>query len=236
MPTSCLSITTHNRTEQLRNSLRRLSELTLPDEILIVDDGGNDGCFAIRSEFPQLPIRYVYVDNPGETLYTRARNVGIKHTDADLWITTDPENRFKTDVIAQLLAVHERYPEHMVQAGTVRCLGPDGSLQQTCLDWVAPHACLGVRQWLLDVGGFDEQFPAVWGWDDTDLFTRLRIAGHGQKHFPEIEVTHQWHRRMDASGQHLNEQHFKAKSFIVNGEHDLTDLVANRGHEWGQIL
>jgi glycosyltransferase involved in cell wall biosynthesis len=36
---TCLLITTFKRPTQLDNSLKRLCNLTLPDEILVVDDG-----------------------------------------------------------------------------------------------------------------------------------------------------------------------------------------------------
>lgn len=232
--TTTLAITTFNRTPQLRASLCRLAELTLPDEILVVDDGGSDDCEFMLGEFPNLPIRYIYNHNPGETLYTLARNIGIREATGDLWITTDPEILFETDVIAQLLTLHERHPLHMVQAGTVVNLNEQGLAVGTLTKWVAPHCCLGRREWLLDVGGFDESFPFVWGWDDTDLFTRLRLNGIAQHMAPEVIVRHQWHPSMARHGQHENEAHFKAKSFWPDWK-DLTDVVANRDQDWGRI-
>lgn len=233
--TTTLAITTFNRTPQLRTSLRHLLERTLPDEILIVDDGSSDGCKEMLREFTGLlPIRYIFNNNPGETLYTLARNIGIREAIGDLWITTDPEIVFATDVIAQLLRLHKEHPNHMVQAGTVHNANESGVIIDTYRNWVAPHCCMGRREWLLDVGGFDESFPFVWGWDDTDLFTRLRLNGINQHMAPEVIVTHQWHPAMARHGQHENEAHFKAKSFWPDWK-DLTDVVANRGQDWGRI-
>ena len=89
--TVCLLVTTWNRTALLANSLQRLAGgLTLPDEILVVDDGGSDGCEGLceraRVEWG-LPVRYLYNHRPYEAMCSQARNVGIKHTDADLIIT-----------------------------------------------------------------------------------------------------------------------------------------------------
>lgn len=235
MNTTTLSIPTFNRTPQLRASLRCLLERTLPDEILIVDDGSTDGCEEMLREFAGLlPIRYIWNENLGETLYTLARNIGIREASGDLWITTDPEIIFETDVIAQLLELHETHPRQMVQAGTVHNLDQNGTRVGTLTKWVAPHCCMGERAWLLDIGGFDENFPAVWGWDDTDLFTRLRLNGIGQHSDTDVIVSHQWHAPMAKHGAYENEMYVKSKSFWPDWK-DLTDVVANRGHDWGRV-
>lgn len=50
------------------------------------------------------------------------------------------------------------------------------------------------KQWLEDVGGFDESFQGH-GFDDFDLFNRLAIYGKGIMKDPEIAVIHQWHEK-----------------------------------------
>lgn len=228
-----LLITTMNRSDLLRHTLTRLCELTLPDDILVVDDGGNDACGLMLQEFSdRLPIRYIYNNNPGPTICSMARNVGIKNTKADVIITSEPEVLFVTDVIAQLLAQHERNPTDVISAGVVHHAHSlnvrEPSQCETIKGWVAPFTALYGRDWLLDVGGWDESFPGTWGWDDTDLLTRLRHSGHGQVIDAEIEILHQWHGS-GRPNQSANEAHFLAK----NLEHERTHVVANKGAPWG---
>lgn len=228
-----LLITTNGRTGQLRHSLTRLNELTMPDEILIVDDGGGDGCEALVVEFGWMPIRYLYHNNPGQTMCSEARNIGIKEATGDLIITSEPEVMFVTDVIAQMLYLRDIRPTDVISAGTVYHAQSEGVRDPGSCEriqgWVAPFTALYGRDWLLDVGGWDESFPSPWGWDDTDLLTRLVCAGHGQSIVPSIEILHQWHGS-SAVDQAANEAHFKAK----NLDHDhITHVVANKGREWG---
>lgn len=77
--TTTLLITTFNRGGLLQNSLERLTQLALPDEVLVVDDGGADNTEEVCASFnDRLPIRYVYHNNPGQTICSFARNVGVK--------------------------------------------------------------------------------------------------------------------------------------------------------------
>ena len=60
-----LLITTYNRAHLLYNSLMRLKSLTIPDEVLIVDDGSSDNTEQVCKDFEvHLPIKYIYNHNP----------------------------------------------------------------------------------------------------------------------------------------------------------------------------
>lgn len=239
----CLLITTNDRTPLLRNSLERLSTLTAPDEILVVDDGGTDDCEDVvrqASSAFEIPVRYIYTFNPGQTQCSHARNVGIKNTDCDIVITSEPEMLFDTDVIPQMLADSAERPRELVSAGVIRhCQDPNGSCPTcTCegyvtTNWSATWIALYKREWLLAIGGWDEDFPDPWGWDDVDLNTRLRIRGIGQFIDHAIHATHQWHPHRGGSGQFRNEEHFKAKGFNGNEYPEHPSLFANVGREWG---
>ncbi len=234
MPKTCLLITTMNRTHLLQMSLLRLIARTKPDEVLVVDDGGTDGCEQACQELSdRLPLRYIYNHNPQTSICSFARNIGVRNTDAELIITSEPEVMFLTDVIPQLVEAHEAEPSSVVSAGVVYHSPREGVIQaeecERIAGWVAPFTALYRRDWLLEIGGWDESFPGSWGWDDTDLLTRLRLAGHGQVIDQRIEVLHQWHQP-NQSGHKPNENHFMCKGFNEgNREH----VVANKGVSWG---
>jgi glycosyltransferase involved in cell wall biosynthesis len=233
-----LLITTFNRGHLLRTNLERLCELTKPDEVLVIDDGGTDDTHAVCDEFvTRLPIRYVHHDHPGPAICSEARNVGVKLATGDLIVTSEPEMVFVTDVIAQLRVLHAQRGE-VISAGAIHHAQMNQPWDQArqgqpTLGWVAPYIAIYERRWLLDVGGWDESFPGPWGWDDTDLLTRLRMWGIGQHIALDIEAVHQWHGLgADPGGQ--NERHFLDKSFHEPNP-DYTDLVANRGEPWGVL-
>lgn len=87
------------------------------------------------------------------------------------------------------------------------------------------------KQWLLDIGGFDESFEGH-GFDDFDLFERLNLYGKPILQTNDIAVIHQWHRKdypyniyqaAERNGT-LSEKRIKTGEFR-----------ANIGKEWGQL-
>lgn len=259
-------ISTFQRGWLLRRSLERLALLTLPTELIIVDDGGEDDTQQIAGEFEQragIKTTYIYTHNPGKSICSHGRNIGVKQARYDLIVTSEPELCFRTDVLAQFAQLQPEYPNDVISAGRV-WFAPDGhtpnfsnpeweatgsykppSGTQDAIGWVAPYTALWKKEWLMDVGGWDEEFPGYWGWDDIDLLTRLRIMGHGQRIITEVEAVHLYH---GLGGDHafINENHFFAKSFNHGHEkHHCSpvcqadqpdqnnDLIANRGKEWG---
>lgn len=236
-------ITTFQRAHLLGMSLQRLTQLTLPERLIVINDGGGDseteevvGQFADR-----LPIEYVYHHNPGHSICSQARNVGVKMADTEFVVTSEPELIYQTDVLQQFSELQPDHPEQVISAGHVYFAqggyDPGEDWQppqgvQEAVGWVAPYTALYRREWLLEIGGWDEAFPGPWGWDDTDLLTRLRFSGYGQHIAREVRVIHQDHGGSmgDKGGQ--NERHFLSKGFHQD---QASDLVANAGQDWGQI-
>lgn len=115
-----LLITTFNRGHLLKNSLQRLTHLTIPDEILIIDDGSADDTETIVREFTdKLPIRYIYNHNPAWSICSMARNIGVKNAIGDIIITSEPELLFVTDIVRQMLEERVKYPEQIISAGVI---------------------------------------------------------------------------------------------------------------------
>jgi glycosyltransferase involved in cell wall biosynthesis len=253
-----LLITTFNRADLLRNSLERLTQLTIPNEVLVVDDGGADHTEQVCNDFrDRLPIHYLYNHNPDWSICSMARNIGIVHASNDWIVTSEPELFFVTDVCSQFAELHEGHELEVISAGTIY-FQPEGGAppstnvegleiagdyvpptdHETAIGWVAPFTALYYRPWVEAVGGWDEEFPGPWGWDDIDLLTRLRIMGINQHIALDVHALHQWHgpkHRGDVNFQ--NEEYFRAKSFVAGGVEDpaLPDIVANRGRAWGVL-
>lgn len=229
----CVAITTMNRTPLLERSLARLSELSIPDEILVIDDGGADGCETLCKRFSDqgLPVRYIYTHQPYRSLCSHARNVALRNTDCDLFGTMEPEMFLVTDAWAQFREYHERVPNDMVNAGTIYHEHPDWNPPQETVtkNWTATWVAMYERQWLLDIGGWDEfGFPDPWSFEDTDLVTRIS-ATHGVSILLDVEARHMWHP-IEHCRQDRNDAYFVSKS--ASGE---MQLVANVGHDWGVI-
>src|SRR6185436_12033584 len=115
-----LLITTYNRGRQLQNSLERLTNITFPDEVLIVDDGSADNTETIVRSFEgRLPIKYIYNHNPDWSICSMARNIGVKNAIGDIIITAEPELLFITDLVKQMLEERNKYPKQIISAGVV---------------------------------------------------------------------------------------------------------------------
>lgn len=86
------------------------------------------------------------------------------------------------------------------------------------------------KQWLLDIGGFDEEFFGHGG-DDFNLYDRLALYGKGIKKVNHIPVIHQWHEKnypyniYEAAEKNLSSW----KKRLEQGEYR-----ANIGKEWGK--
>jgi glycosyltransferase involved in cell wall biosynthesis len=250
-----LLITTFNRAPQLTFSLQRLTALTKPDEVIVVDDGGTDNTEEVCGAFANLlPIRYLYNDHPEWSICSLARNIGVREASHEWIVVSEPELFWISDVIPLFLGHTDEHPDEVISAGTIY-FGKGGyvpSLDVDGLDiagdysppmgvteaigWVAPFTALYHRDWLMGINGWDEEFPGPWGWDDIDLLTRLRITGINQFIALDVKALHQHHGPENRGDVNFaNEAYFRAKQFDGNESKDHPRLIANRSHEWGQL-
>ena len=173
------------------------------DEVIVVDNGSEDGSVAlVRERYPDVQLVEVGA-NRGPCV---ARNVGMRAA-RNRWVLAVDNDAILTDgLVASLRAVAEERPDAViVQPRSVHAEDPsqvhyDGarfhyvgllSLRNFYrpLAEVADHGVLPVdgaiaitllcdRGVVLDeAGGYDEDFFILF--EDYDLSLRLRIAGHG---------------------------------------------------------
>lgn len=223
-----LLITTHNRGDLLAKSLDALRHFTLPDELIVVDDGGTDDTQAVLANAGLgCPTRYIYNNNPGWTSNCLARNIGIRAAHGDHVLISEPEVVFLTDVIPQLLAVKAELPNAVPYGATLRPERENQTPDECQLEVQIPYFTLYGREWLIEAGGYDEGFEDPYAWDDVDLNTRLGHMGHLTVFAFHARAFHQYHPSRNMAADR-NEARHRAKEWP-------RDLVANQDHEWGVV-
>lgn len=95
-------ITTKDRCDELRTALRSVTSQSVPVELLVIDDGSNDGTAAmLRTEFPAVRVLR-HDDSRG---YIVRRNEGVRAARANIVISIDDDAAFSTPhVVEQTLA------------------------------------------------------------------------------------------------------------------------------------
>lgn len=120
MKTTLLITLFQGRSQLLKNSLDRLCNLTIPDEVIILQDGGIDDTEDIVNSFKdRLNIKYVYNHDPKPAICSMGRNIGLKMMEGDLLITSEPELLFVTDIVKQMLDDREAHPDQIISAGII---------------------------------------------------------------------------------------------------------------------
>jgi len=187
-------VPTHNRKETLARCLQALSEQDYPNEIIVVDDGSQDGTREmIAAQFPQ--VKYIFQENRGPAA---ARNRGIGQAHGDVIAFTDDDCVPPRDWLTKLEEGYARHPEIAGAGGGI--IAPQELLRQNIfaqyeryLNWdvfgardeeilggiECPNggtANMSYRKTVLEqVNGFDENFPVAAG---EDAFICKNIPGN----------------------------------------------------------
>ena len=192
--------------------LDSLGKLHYPDyEIILVDDGSDDGTAQIASLYPT--VRYVRQSHLGLSV---ARNTGIASATGEIIAFTDADCRADEDWLYYLAGDLLRSdfvgmggpnylpPEDSPAAATVLA-SPGGPAHVMLNDRQAEHipGCnMAFYKWALeDVGGFDPIFHQAG--DDVDLCWRLQQRGCTIGFSPSAFV---WHHRRSTPAAYLRQQ------------------------------
>ncbi len=159
-------------------------------ELVIVDDHSTDGsgdvAAALLAEMPWMPAVLVRCAANGGL--PAARNAGIAHARAPYVFTLDADNAVYPNAFELLAGRLDRSPPEVVAAyGILERFDERGSIGLTShLPWDPDLLVHGAfidamamfrREVFAEIGGYDAGTPAIFGWEDYDLW--LTIAERG---------------------------------------------------------
>ena len=120
-PLISVIIPTRNRAQLLKGSLASLMRQQLRKnefEVVIVDDGSNDGTAEVCAlASKRLNLRYMRIDAAG---ISAAKNLGIFLSSAPLLLFFDDDDLAQADLLTQHLATHRAYPAEHSRSGLRR--------------------------------------------------------------------------------------------------------------------
>jgi len=201
-----------NEGENLRRTVECVRE-TLPAcaEIIVVDDGSDDGC----ADFLRGASDLATLIEPGERLGAiGARNLAAAHAGGRTLVFLDAHVEMTTPWIDPLLDVLED-PAVGAVSPAISVLGREDargyglcwtSAELSCA-WLPPPsappfdvpllpgACIAIRRHVfLSVGGFDRGLIR-WGFEDGELSIRLWRLGYELRVVPDVAVAHLFRER-----------------------------------------
>jgi len=175
-------VPTYNRAGTLPRALDSILCQSLPaTEIIVVDDGSNDGTAElIRRRYPQ--VHYLRRPNGG---VSQARNLGIAAAEGDWIALLDSDDEWLPDKLATQRALLRKHPdirlchtEEVWIRNGLRVNQMDkhaksgGRIFRACLPRcvISPSASTLHRSLFEEIGTFDEDLPAC---EDYDLWLRI---------------------------------------------------------------
>ena len=185
MPWVSVIIPTYNRRDLLREAIRSVLEQSFRDfELIVVDDGSEDGTREmIQREFPGL-LTYLYQENQG---VSRARNRGIETSRGKYIAFLDSDDLWLKKKLERQVQFMQQNPEAMIcytdeiwiRRGVrvnpkKKHAKHSGWIYPQCLPLciISPSSVLMRRELLEEVGGFDPEFPVC---EDYDLWLRVAL-------------------------------------------------------------
>lgn len=184
-------IPAYNASGRLAQLIHSLSQLKpQPAEIIVVDDGSNDGTFEkLRGALERLQNSLVLTKVNGGP--ASARNLGISHAGQPWVAFTDDDCLPEPDWLGAFQLAIDAQPAAACLFGSIRASGPVGPRYHYVENDGSGHQTANAvyrRDILLQVGGFDDRFPYAY-LEDTDLFIRVSALA-GWTFVPNAVVIH----------------------------------------------
>jgi glycosyltransferase involved in cell wall biosynthesis len=205
---------------------RALGQQGGPPKVIVVDDGSTDE--ETRRVLEALPdgVALIRQRNAG---VAAARNAGFEHSESDLLLMVDADDRLTLDALDTLRPPLEADPDIGYCYGLMRLIGAwSGVLRFPDFDpYILLHrsiagATLGLvrRACWEDAGGFD---PAIDGYEDWDFC--LSALERGWRGLQIPQVTHEY-RKHEQSGQEEHRRRYRHVYRQLRAKH--ADLFARR--------
>ncbi|MGC3973667.1 MAG: glycosyltransferase family 2 protein [Nitrospira sp.] len=194
-------VLTHNRSSEVLRTLDRLTRLTEPFPIILIDNGSVDGTATeVAARFPH--VRVVALPR---NIGAAARNVGIQAAMSPYVALCDDDTWWSEGSIRRALQVLERHPRVAIVTAKV-LVGPEEREDPVCrlmaesplprpvglpypsLIGFLAGASLVRREAILSVGGFEPRF--VIGGEEALLSYDLANAGWSMVYLPTATVHH----------------------------------------------
>jgi glycosyltransferase involved in cell wall biosynthesis len=175
-------LATHNRIALLPQAVESVLEQTYPHvELVITNDGSTDGTHEYLEVLQARDARVRVLHNDRPLGAPAARNLAIRAARGTLITGLDDDDRFHPERIAALRDAWEMFgarysclytQDHLVWPDRSRLTRKPSSVTASELFYFNSigNQVLTRRDYLIDVGLFDEAMPA---WQDLDLFIRL---------------------------------------------------------------
>ena len=171
-----------NRVKLIARCINSVINQTYPvNEIIVVDDGSNDGTYdLIRKNFPQ--VISIYQENKG---VSNARNVGIQSAKSKWIAFLDSDDEWFPNKIEKQISLINKYPLYKVCHSDEIWIRNDvrvnpmkkhrkygGDIYKKCLPLcvISPSSIIIHKDIFNDVGFFDKNLPVC---EDYDLWLRI---------------------------------------------------------------
>jgi GT2 family glycosyltransferase len=207
LPACSVAIGTRERGPLLRDTVASILEGTrVPDEIVIIDQGGSAAELIAELDHPTCEIRYVASTTKG---VTRARNEAVAAARHDAIVIVDDDVLVRPDWLEEMLAALEQGGERTVVTGRVLAgereagAGPAVSVKadeerrlyagRIGVDVLFSNNMALHRGATRDVGPWDERLGPGARYasaDDNDYGFRLLEAGYRIQYAPAATVVH----------------------------------------------
>jgi glycosyltransferase involved in cell wall biosynthesis len=172
-----------------------LAQDYVPLELIVVDDGSNDGSAEVAKSFPQ--VNYLFQENAGNGA---ARNRAVEAATGDLFAFVDADDRFTPGKLTLQKAALDSDPALDMVFGHVReFLSPEldeetrSALRPPApepMPWTAPNLMLIRRESFLRVGPFSTTYRVG---VTVDWFARASEAGLRYAVLPEVVLERRLH-------------------------------------------
>lgn len=200
--------------------------------MLVVNDGPHEDLSDLQEQYNLCWFTFDRPDH--ERNGCMIRNYIIQRVRSSILCTRDPEIYFEgRDYLVSVFEAFEN-ADVVYRPGSMTELDPQGDRVRTwkvdTLRYECLHAGVAIRtNRLLEMGGYDEDFAGVYGFEDVHMLSRLRASGVQFVIDDEVKTFHLHHDRPGF------QKHTAITGQQIYNE-KLMDLqvTANAGRKWGE--